>query len=704
MFYKVAINDTSRFTGNGLTYGCTVSLSPGQLVQVPVGTQILEAIVLQQELAAPAYETKQILQILSPALLLTQAQLDLAVWIAAYYYSTLTQAIKLFLPGTDWQALLPQPQEFVRLLQPEAKLKGAKQQLIIATLPVGSPMLYKDLCMQTGAARSILQNLATKGIIELFMQVTDFVPPVPLVKALPPLNAKQQLALTTLEQSTKPTYIFGVTGSGKTEVYCHAIEDAIKAGQQVLLLVPEIFLTEHLVQRYKNYFPPENIAVIHSQLTLKNRRDLWRAIKSGEKNIVIGSRSALFSPFTKLGVIIVDEEHDWSYKQDSTPRYHIRTVTEYFAKQSTIRLVYGSATPSLEAWQAMKLGQYTTVTLPDRFSTIAPPIVHIVDLAEVPFSTEYPFSPRLIAAITDRLARKEQIVLYLNRRGTASALLCKKCRRRVMSPISQLPFTVHTDHYGREFLLDHSSDVRAPMPLTCPACNAKELISVGAGTQRAEQVLQALFPKAKTIRIDKDTLKSATSLQASLRQMESGEADILLGTQTVVKGLDLPRVTLAAVLVADIGLSLPHFRAGERVFQLLSQLIGRSGRASAGEVIIQTWRPDADEIKLAALHNVQEFTENELRMRTHIGYPPAVPMFRILARGPKAKQILQVLVNKITELAKTHSLQPQVLCAPTYFGAGNEWHILVRGPNVHTLLPLLPLGGVHIDVDPYDCL
>lgn len=705
MFYKLIINDSSRFLGNGLLYESKASLAVGQLVEVSVGKHLKQAIVLKESTETSKYEIKPITTIISKKPLLALNHVQLIEWVAMTYYCTLTQAARLFLPGKDWQVFLPQKQEVVQLLNAQAEVKGATQQLILDVLHSANGSLpYKEVCIRSGANRSTINTLQEREILVCKHMVLEQLDPVPLTNPLPALNAKQEVALQVLQTSLQPTYLFGVTGSGKTEVYCHAIEQAIQASQQAIVLVPEIFLTEHLVERYKRYFPPENIAVMHSKLTGNQRLALWHAIKSGEKNIIIGSRSALFSPCTQLGLIIVDEEHDWSFKQESAPRYHARTVAKQFAHLAGAKLMYGSATPSLECWLGIQQKVFALAELPERFSTIAPPQVHVVDLAEVPFNKEYPFSPRLIEGIKDRLARKEQVVLFLNRRGTASALLCKDCRRRVISPTSQLPYTVHTDRHGREFLLDHSSDVRAPLPEACPACGGRDLFSVGAGTQRAEQVLQTLFPMAHVVRIDKDTLKSRTSLKESLQVMESGEGDILLGTQTVVKGLDLPKVTLAAVLVADIGLSLPHFRAGERVFQLLSQLIGRSGRATAGEVIIQTWRPDADEIKLAAQHDVQTFTTNELKMRTHVGYPPAVPMFRLLARGPKALALLKSLKQKLTNEVTHNNMKVTVQLAPTYFGAGKEWHILVRGAHAHDLLKSIPLEQVHVDTDPYDCL
>jgi primosomal protein N' (replication factor Y) len=319
--------------------------------------------------------------------------------------------------------------------------------------------------------------------------------------------------------------------------------------------------------------------------------------------------------------VIIDEEHEWTYKSEQTPRYHAREVAEWLCKASGAKLVLGSATPSLEAWTNTKSGAYTLATLPERFNGGTMPKVEIVDLATAEFGKHYPFTNPLIDAIQSRLDRGEQTVLFLNHRGRASALLCLQCRRRIVSPESQLPFTVHHGTDGRPFLLDHSSGLTAPVPEACPHCQSLDLREVGAGTQRIEESLKELFPKARILRADRDTLTNVEEMQTLLKTMAGGDADILLGTQTVTKGLDLPRVTLAAVLVADIGMSLPHFRAGERTFQLLMQLTGRSGRHAPGEVIIQTFRPDALEVRAAATHDASTYLDAELRLRLAMGYP-----------------------------------------------------------------------------------
>ncbi|MSR86880.1 primosomal protein N', partial [Candidatus Peribacteria bacterium] len=505
--------------------------------------------------------------------------------------------------------------------------------------------------------------------------------------------------------------------------YASLITDVVKNGKQAILLVPEILLTENVIDRFEQLLPRDRIAVLHSRLKPGQRKEEWKRIHRGEVSLVIGSRSALFAPLHQLGLIIIDEEHEWTYKNEQTPRYHARETAEALCRHAGAKLVLGSATPSLESWARAKsemIGgagflpagtaarkaapRYHLARLPDRYGSNALPTVRIVDLAQTEFGSQYPFSQELITAIDERLKKKEQCVLFLNRRGMASALLCMQCRRRVISPESQLPFTVHHRADGTPYLVDHSTGTTGAVPAHCPHCASAELREVGAGTQRIESILQRIFPRARLLRADTDTLETPEQMRALLHKMKNDGADILLGTQTVVKGLDLPNVTLAAVLIADIGLSLPHFRAGERILQLLTQLTGRSGRAKPGEVIIQTFRPDAPEVVAAAKHETERYLEDELKMRTHAGYPPVTSMIRILLRGPDAESRAKKLQAELLNANARSTEQTKISRAPTLFGGGREWHILLRGLNPRSLLEHINRNEIVIDVDPMETL
>jgi len=366
--------------------------------------------------------------------------------------------------------------------------------------------------------------------------------------------------------------------------------------------------------------------------------------------------------------------------------------------------VIGSATPSLESWARTKNGQYHLARISRRYKDQALPTVRVIDLAGVKFGDLYPFSPPLLEAIQQRLDKGEQTVLFLNRRGIATAVLCLNCRRRLVSPESQLPYTVHRDGRGNPYLMDHFSGVTANIPARCPHCQSVDLMPVGAGTQRLEELIGMRFPKARLLRADSDTLKHPEQMRDLLRKMRDREADILLGTQSVVKGLALPEVTLAAVLLADVGLSLPHFRAGERVFQLLTQLTGRSGRAKPGDVIIQTFRPATMEVVAASEHRTEDYMETELKLRTTLNYPPASDMIRFLISGAIPNVRAKKLQQDLQELIKAESLFASVMSAPTLFGSGKVWHVLLRGHHIRKLLPKLDLTDVIVDVDPIDCI
>ena len=640
MLCTVVTTSKSSGISSGLTYEAKdPSLQLGSHVRVPLRNKIVDGIVIDvlKAKSKEKYDLKKISETLGDKPLLNKAQLKTLTWMADYYECSIRQALIAWIPASIWRPL--------------------KREDVIEEIP-----LNKD-CIQ-----------------------------------FPTLTKEQKKVFDSISKTDKPSLLFGVTSSGKTEIYASLISDATMKGKQSILLLPEILLTEHFINRFQELLEPENVAVIHSRLTPAQRRKTWKKIHGGSVSLVIGSRSALFSPLSKLGLVIIDEEHEWTYKNEQTPRYHARETAEALCKHAGAKLVLGTATPSLEAWSRAKSGTYHLARLPERYGNQPYPDVKTVDLADVDFGSLYPFSPTLLEAIDERLKKGEQSILFLNRRGIATALLCLECRRRLVSPDSKLPFTVHRAGRG-EYLVDHTTGLTVDVPNICPSCNSTRLMTIGAGTQKVEDLLNRQFPNARIFRADKDTLKHPEHMRLLLKKMKEGKADILLGTQSVVKGLDISGVTLAAVLLADVGLSLPHFRAGERIFQLLTQLTGRSGRAKPGEVIIQTFRPDAPEIKYAAAHKTEEYLEQELKLRINASYPPAVKMIRLIVRGnsPEKKAIeLEFELNKKID-------KEIISCSPTLFGGGKVWHILIRGGNPKELLSGLDLQDTVIDVDPVEC-
>jgi primosomal protein N' (replication factor Y) len=400
-------------------------------------------------------------------------------------------------------------------------------------------------------------------------------------------------------------------------------------------------------------------------------------------------------------LVIIEEEQKWTYKSEKAQRYHARDTAEVLCRESHSKLVLGTGTPSLEAWAKVKGGQFHLATLDAGFSQ---PRVDVIDLTAATPSALYPFTPPLVEAIRERLAKHEQIILFLNRRGLASALLCFECRRRLLSPESQLPYTLHEDDSGKQLLVDHTTGITAPIPARCPSCGGADLRPIGAGTQRIERIVHSLFPSARLLRADRDVLHHPREMQRLLAAMERGEADILIGTQTVLKGLSLPRVTLAAVIVSDIGLSLPDFRAGERVFQCLCRLSQWSAESARRQVLIQTFCPLSPEISFGAQGAIEAYLDQELCVRFSTGYPPAEQMVRIILRGENTPQRAQLLSAHVQEVTRKRGTSVKVSCAPTFFGGGRIWQVLLRGSDLQKVLKELDLTGVSIDVDPIECL
>ena len=427
----------------------------------------------------------------------------------------------------------------------------------------------------------------------------------------------------------------GVTGSGKTEVYLQAAARTMAAGKGVLILVPEISLTPQTMARFKSRFAdtPGAVAILHSAMSDGERFDEWHAIRRGKARIAIGPRSAVFAPVQQLGLIIVDEEHDASYKQENSPRYQGRDLAVVRAKMEGATIVLGSATPSLESLHNAQIGKYSLLRLEHRADGQRLPLTRVLDMRTEPKDKRYQgiLSERLRMAIDERLQRGEQTILLLNRRGFARALQCPDCGHIVTCEHCSLPMTYHLTENR---LICHICGYRAAVPHECPACHSRGILLEGCGTQKVEAILRRCYPQARLQRVDADVAARKNALRDILADFRAHRIDILLGTQMISKGLDFPGVTLVGVLNADIGLSIPDPRAGERSFQLLTQVAGRAGRGDLdGEVIIQTFTPQAAAIQFARRHDTDGFAESELALRRQFGYPPFSHMAVLTVRS-----------------------------------------------------------------------
>ncbi|MFS0574277.1 primosomal protein N' [Sporosarcina sp. 179-K 3D1 HS] len=492
----------------------------------------------------------------------------------------------------------------------------------------GESVRAKDLLEQSGIQPAVLKAVIEKGAATEKLEEVYREPTAPQLKDTPiPLSLTEEQrhaveAVTdSMDKGQAETFLLhGVTGSGKTEVYLQAIKRVLEKGQEAIVLVPEISLTPQMTSRFIERFG-SLVAVMHSGLSAGEKYDEWRKISRGEVKVVVGARSAIFAPFENLGIIILDEEHESSYKQEEPPRYHARDVAIKRAEYYGCPVILGSATPSLESYARASKRVYTLLTLSHRAKQQAMPAVTVVDMREeLKSGNRSMFSVPLAEAIGQRIQRREQIVLFLNKRGFSSFVLCRDCGTVVECPNCDISLTYHRAY---EQLKCHYCGHEEPVPLQCPQCESEHIRFFGTGTQKAEEEIAKLFPEARVLRMDVDTTRQKGSHERLLRQFSEGKADILLGTQMIAKGLDFPRITLVGVLAADTTLHLADFRAAEKTFQLMTQVSGRAGRHELpGEVFIQTYSPEHYAIELAKSQNYEPFYQLEMAARKQYGYPP----------------------------------------------------------------------------------
>lgn len=498
-----------------------------------------------------------------------------------------------------------------------------------------------------------------------------------------PLNEEQKIVYEKIKpflNSFFPALIFGITGSGKTEVYRHLVRDVVNSGKQALILVPEIALTPQTIQRFASLFGEDKISVINSRMTPSNRLFSAFQIKSGESSIILGPRSALFSPFKNLGIIIIDEEQEGSYKSAQTPRYHAKQVAFKIAQKLKIPLILGSATPAMETYHAAKQGKIHFFKLTKRHAGIKLPSVKAVDLKnEKGF-----FSKELVQKILTYHKHNFQSILFLNRRGFSPTVLCEDCSHQFKCPHCSVKLTYHkkTNH-----LMCHYCGYQEPLPSACPSCGSLKLQYSGMGTEKLEQELSELFHRLKILRMDKDSTAKKGSHEEILNQFREGKADLLLGTQMIAKGLDFDLVRLVGVINADITLNLPDFRSGEYAFSLLTQVAGRSGRKMSGEVIIQSYTPEHYVIKKAVEQDYEGFFEKEIQQRKNFFYPPFSRIIRIVIRGEQEEQVVAAS-GKLSEILGGKSLKfyGPVACPLEKINKNYRYHLFFK---VSSVLPVL---------------
>jgi primosomal protein N' (replication factor Y) (superfamily II helicase) len=707
----------------------------GSRIKVPLRNREVLATVtaILDETDAP--NPRAIAQLLSEKPTLNPELLRLARWMSEYYCCSVEAAIRSTLPQVIRHAALgfkrtrivqvarrPDPLELERLA-----IRAPRQaEIFRLLLNETGPIRWSDLVEQGKTTDRTIQQLVKRGWLEVGFETHDrdpfaadqYVPTQPI-----PLNAAQAAALSVIittiqEENRKPILLHGVTGSGKTEIYLQAIQRCLDLGRGALVLVPEITLTPQTVERFKARFPRDLVAVLHSHLSAGERHDEWHRLHRGTARVAIGARSAVFAPVHQLGLIVVDEEHEISYKQEETPRYHARDLAVVRAQMEKCAVLLGSATPSLESFHNVRTGKYRLLRLTARVDDRRMPMIRIVDLRqEFARGKHHPIISRALGlAIEERLQRSEQTILFLNRRGFASSLVCGKCGYVCECPNCSIPLTLHL---AEQRLKCHLCGHVGLAPRKCPECADPTIRYSGFGTERVEGVVQKLFPKARLGRMDSDTMVRKDAYRQTLGAFRSRQIDILIGTQMIAKGLDFPNVTLVGIINADIGLHLPDFRAGERTFQLLTQVAGRAGRGEiTGEVFVQTSTPFSPSIQFARHHDFDGFWEQESEFRERCDYPPYAHLILVQVRSKHqrlAEFTAQTVHRRLEEqLDNTTTLHPAVPApierTKTYY----RFQILLRtrrakplSVHIKEVLDRLTLPDevqVAVDVDPYHLL
>ena len=647
--------------------------APGVRVRVPLGRRQVTGCVLGPARSAEQADVKSLLDCLDAEPFLPRPVVDLAVWVAEYYGCGPGDAVGAAMPPFAWTQAAGGPRTAPFRTERAARLTdegrrtqaapaapGAKQRAALALLAAAPGALPTAELAARGIAAGTLRRLAARGLIAIERRRVDRDPApdgrwsagpggAPIV-----LTAEQRAALANLDDwaaaaTFRVALLHGVTGSGKTAVYLELAARVLRRGRRVLVLVPEIALTPAVTAAFRAA-ADGRVAVQHSGLSDGERHDQWHRIRRGEVDVVVGTRSAVFAPLDDLGLIVVDEEQDASYKQEESPRYHGRDVAIVRGRQAGALVVLGSATPSLETYHNAARGRYERLVLGRRVLDRPLAAVTIVDMRQevAEQGPDVVFSAALHDALADRLRRGEQALVLLNRRGYAAAILCRQCGRTLECPNCSVSLTLHRAA-GR--VRCHYCSYSSARPAVCGHCAGPFLERIGLGTERIEAELAALFPQARLARLDRDTVRRRGAAQALLDRFARRETDVLVGTQMVAKGHDFPAVTLVGVISADVGLGLADFRAAERTFQLLTQVAGRAGRGDLpGEAIVQTFHPEHYSIDHACRQEYEPFFQAEMRYRRALRYPPVVAMINVVVRAgtmPAARRAAAGLADEL---------------------------------------------------------
>jgi primosomal protein N' (replication factor Y) len=712
------------------------TLEAGRRVRVPLGRSNRSIVGYCVDVAmkpAGGRKLKSVAALLDRGPLLSSAMLRVTRWMADYYLCPWGQVLEAVVPagvrhdagGRDVTFLAAAPDAAERA--EHLKLSAKQTELLRLLTESKRPLTAKELVARAGCTVAPLTSLRKKGLIlatvERMGAEQAHEASYPRQSPLE-LNEDQVLALAAIRDALhaaehRTILIHGVTGSGKTEVYIQAIEEVVRFGRQAILLVPEISLTPQTVARFRARF--DRVAVLHSHMTDVERHEHWRRIAKGEVEVVVGARSAIFAPTPNLGLIVLDEEHESTFKQETAPRYHARDVAIRRAADQGVPLVLASATPSLESWQRAKRGESQLVQMPRRVLDRPMPAVQTIDLRNEVHNknSRGAISRPLHRAMDEALREGGQVILMLNRRGHSTHIQCPACGHSVVCPQCDLSLTFHRHDNSA---VCHYCDFHSVAPNSCSQCDFKGIRFSGLGTQKLEAEVRARFPDYPCVRMDTDSMRGRGSHEEALSAFRDGRHRILLGTQMIAKGLDFPNVTLVGVVNADTALHFPDFRAAERTFQLVTQVAGRTGRGpKGGRVLVQTLSPDAPAIVAAVQHDLAAFAEKELPHREALGYPPFASMIRIVVRGDRestTKAFSEEIARQLHKDAKVLPTAVRILGpapAPMAKLRGNfRYQIQLHSPDGAQLRDLVQrvaaelkdLDGVAwiVDVDPLDMM
>ena len=707
-------------------------IKKGTQVLVPVRNSIRKGFVVHLKDSSAFKKLSKIKDSVSSELTLPEDLVSLATWMSRYYQTPLFKTIRVMLPGPIRKEMEQKEQYFVSRLQSKEELRNlcinlrnkypSQANVLEVMLKVKKGLFLTELCEQAFVSQSPIQSLIKKGALACQKIVIDRSPlneveyfPIPPKKLTGPQKKAFDIICSDINTHTFNSHVlYGVTGSGKTEVYLQTIAHALSLGKSAIVLVPEISLTTQTIERFKTRFTCP-IAILHCRLSAGERRDQWQQIREGKCSIVIGARSAIFAPVKNLGLVIVDEEHEQSYKSEEMPTYHGRDIAVVRAQLNNCPVVLGSATPTLETYLKAKEGKYILSVLNERADGSHLPKITVVDMKK-----EYEknkgftlFSDSLLKKIDEAYTRGEQSLLFLNRRGYHTSLLCTRCGKAEECSNCSVTLSYHKNsHTLRCHLCGHS---QLP-PRLCSHCKSDEPLKFrGVGTEQVERALKAIFPEIRTLRMDADTTRHKGSHEKLFHAFRSGKADVLIGTQMIAKGLHFPEITLVGILNHDSSLHFPDFRAGEYTFQVLTQVAGRAGRGQLkGNVVIQTCLPDHPLIQLATTQDFPKFFEEEIISRQLLHFPPYTRLVKLVFTSEKEDECIQwgqIFSQQLTQrLPKEYQIHQNMPCGYLKIKGKFRYQCLIRGPNPFVVNKVIASIDsdfqrtknlkVHIDVDP----